>query len=97
MFGELLVNVVLAAFLAFIVERVIEWLVAEPLEHYFPDLDRFFLRYVAFAGGAGLSWVVALNIFAELPIPSLVGKILTAILIGCGLEVLHEVVNGSFE
>lgn len=96
LFGEMLVNVAMAALLAFIVERSIEWTLGEGLEHYFPDLDRFFLRYVAFSAGGGVSYLVNLNIFEALPIPHEIGVILTLVLVGCGMEVLHDVVNGGF-
>lgn len=95
-FGDMLVNVAMAALLAFLVERVLEWLVAEPLEHYAPEVDRFFLRYVAFLAGGALSYLVSLNIFEALPVPETIGLILTAVVVGCGLEVLHDLVKGSF-
>ena len=58
-----------------------------------PNLDRWWLIYVGLAAGGLLSWFCGLNLFALLPIPPVVGMVLTALLVGGGSPLIHVVVN----
>ena len=67
------------------------------MEKQLPDVDRWFLMYVALVVGGGLSYVAGLNIFPVDLMPELAGTILTAVLVGGGSELLHDIVNGASE
>jgi hypothetical protein len=90
-----LVNVTYALFLAFLSERLVEHFIGKPLEQKAPLLDRWWLIYVALVAGGLLSWFCGLNIFSELPIPSTVGMVLTALLVGGGSQLLHTIIARS--
>jgi hypothetical protein len=85
-------NVGLVILLAFIVEVLVEHLVGKPLEVAAPEMDRWWLIYVALVFGAALGWFALVNIFDGL-LPVMVGRILTAILVGGGSPVVHTVVK----
>jgi hypothetical protein len=85
-------NVGLVILLAFIVEVLVEHLVGKPMEVAAPDVDRWWLIYVALVTGGALGWFAQVNIFDGL-IPVLVGRILTAVLVGGGSPVVHAVVK----
>ena len=87
-----LVNVGLVALLAFVVEILVEHLVGKPLEQASPMTPRWWLIYVSLVFGAALGWFAEVNVFDGL-LPVLVGRILTAILVGGGSPVVHAVVK----
>ena len=91
--GVTLVQIGLVALLAFVVEVLVEHLVGKPLETAAPYFPRWWLIYVSLAGGVAAGWFSTLNVFAETPMPMLEGRILTALLIGGGSQVIHKVVN----
>ena len=68
-----------------------------PLDHTsglrLPLLDRWWLICVALVAGGAPSWFCGLNLFALLPIPPVVGRVLTALLVGGGSPLIHVVVN----
>ena len=86
-------NAGLAFFLAFVAAVLVEHLVAKPLEAAAPYTPRWWLIYVSLVVGAVLGWFFEVNVFAMLAIPAIVGRIVTALLIGGGTQVLHKVVN----
>jgi hypothetical protein len=85
-------NVGLVILLAFIVEVLVEHLVGKPMEVAAPGVDRWWLIYVALVAGGVLSWFSNVNIF-EGVVLVMVGRILTAILVGGGSPVVHTVVK----
>jgi hypothetical protein len=85
-------NVGLVILLAFIVEVLVEHLVGKPMEVAVPGVDRWWLIYVALVIGGALGWFAQVSIFDGL-LPMMVGRILTAILIGGGSPVVHVVVK----
>jgi hypothetical protein len=87
-----LVNVGLVILLAFIVEVLVEHFVGKPLEVAAPDLPPWWLSYVALLAGVALGWFAGVNMFGDV-LPDLVGRIVTAILIGGGSPLIHSVVN----
>jgi len=58
-----------------------------------PDTDRWWLIYVALVAGGLLSWCCGVNLFEELPIPPMVGLVLTALIVGGGAPMIHGLVN----
>jgi hypothetical protein len=91
--GVTLVQIGLVALLAFVVEVLVEHLVGKPLETAAPYFPRWWLIYVSLVGGVAAGWFSTLNVFAETPMPMLEGRILTALLIGGGSQVIHKVVD----
>lgn len=86
-------SVALAGFLALVNERLVEHFVGKPLEINLPTVNRWWLIYVALVTGALLGWTTGVNIFGALPIPVLVGRILTALVIGGGSQLLHLILG----
>lgn len=81
-----------AGLLAAINNRIIEWF-AVPAKRHYPRHDFWWLLYGALATGALLSWASGINLFDDfLPNP-LVGRILTAIVVGGGSNLIHEITN----
>jgi hypothetical protein len=64
----------------------------EPLEKALPELDRWWLIFVSLVAGAVLGWFSEVNLFEGL-IPVLVGRIVMALLVGGGSQIVHTVVN----
>ena len=73
--------------LAFAAEVLVEHLVADSLGAAAPYMLRWWLIYVRLAGGAALGWFFEVNVFAMLTIPAIVGRVVTALLIGGGTQV----------
>jgi hypothetical protein len=82
--------VALAVFLAVVNERLIEWFVNPIFVKL--EWDTFFLTYVALATGAALSVATGANALNPEKIPALVGTILTALFVGGGSNLLHQIV-----
>jgi len=89
-----LVNVAMALFLAYLVEVLVEHFVGKPLEKLYPELDRWWLIYVALVVGGLITWLSGLNIFVGLT-PELLGQILTCIVVGGGSELLHRLIEAA--
>jgi hypothetical protein len=88
-----LANVTLALFLAFVAEVLVEHLVGKPLEAATPLLPRWWLIYVSLVVGAALGWFFEANLFTALVVNPVVGRVVTAVLIGGGTQLLHKVIN----
>jgi len=81
-----------ASFLALAANRIVEAVVA-PVKLKWPTLDLWWLMYATWALGGALAYVSGLNLFAE-PLPGLapvVGQVLTALVVGGGSNLLHDV------
>jgi len=91
--GVTLVQIGLVALLAFVVEVLVEHLVGKPLETAAPYFPRWWLIYVSLVAGVAVGWFSTLNVFAETPMPGLEGRIVTALLVGGGSQMVHRVVN----
>lgn len=77
-------------FLAWFNEEFVEYFFGIPLEKKLPNLDRWFLRYVALATGLLWGLVFQVNIIGWTGAPEMPGRILTAILIGSSSQLLHK-------
>lgn len=85
--------IIAATFLAFVNERIIEY-VTRPIFDNNPKLAdyKWVLFYVALVTGAVLSFLAGLNLLTDI-VPSinpLVGQIVTAIVVGGGSSLLHD-------
>ena len=85
---------VTALFLSLVANRLVE-AVVEPLRKKYPGLDMWWLIYVAWALGGVLSWLAKINLFAEmLPDAPLAGLLLSAIVVGGGANLIHDIFDG---
>lgn len=79
----------IASFLALVNEKLIEYLSA-PIKKKFPNLDTWWLLYVALITGAGIAWLSGVNLFTAYIPDAMTGRILTSIAVGGGSSLLHD-------
>jgi hypothetical protein len=84
-----MIPIEVALFLAIVNNRIIE-AVAAPLKKKYPDLDTWWLIYVAWAVGGVLAWLSGVNLFADYLQAPLAGRILTAIVVGGGANLIAD-------
>jgi hypothetical protein len=79
-----------AVFLAVVNRALIDYLAA-PIRAKFAH-DLWYLVYVSLATGSVIGWLSGVNLFAAIgTMPELVGRILTAVCIGGGANLLHDI------
>lgn len=83
-----------AAFLALASNRLVEAFAA-PVRKKWPELDLWFLVYVAWLVGGALSYLSGINLFTELvpTLPPWLGQAVTALVVGGGSNLIHDVFN----
>jgi len=87
---------VLAFFITIVVERIVNALV-EPIRKKWPDLDLWWLIYVTWVFGGFVSWLAKINLFeVVLPDQQIAGLLLTAVVVGGGANLLHDIFD-NFE
>lgn len=80
----------IALFLAVVNTKIVDY-IAVPLKQRYPAHDFWWLLYAALVSGFLIGWYSGINLFAPyLPDP-LVGRILTAVLIGGGSSLIHDI------
>lgn len=86
----------IAIFLSVITNRVIEAFV-QPVKKRFPELDFWWLVYVAWPVGGGLAWLAGINLFTALVpgLDPLVGRVLTSVVVGGGSNLLADLFQTS--
>lgn len=77
-------------FLAAVNTAVVNYL-AEPLRRRKPDLDLWWLLYVALVTGFMIAWFAGVNLFEAHIANELLGRILSGILVGGGSSLIHNV------
>lgn len=86
-------NTLITAFLlALITERITAALLA-PVKVRWPDLDLWWVIYPAWVIGGIIAYLASINLLAEL-VPTFdpqVGRILTAVIVGGGANLLHDI------
>ena len=86
--------IAVALFLSLAANRIIEALV-RPLKKYLYGPEEFtwwWLIYVSWVFGGVLAWLAGLQLFQEyLPLYPLVDRILTAIVVGGGANLIHGI------
>lgn len=81
-------------FLAFVNMKVIDYLIAPLFERF--NLDKGLLLYVALLTGFALGMTVDTALFLPtLFIYPVVGRIVTAVLIGGGSNLIHDIASGG--
>lgn len=87
---------IIALFLATVNNRILEYLF-EPIRRRYPTYDFWWLLYIALFTGGLLGWFSGINLFASyLPDP-IIGRVLTAIVIGGGSNLIHRIFEKSPE
>jgi hypothetical protein len=85
---------VIALFIALATNRIIEG-VMEPVRKKFPTLDLWWLIYVAWGLGGLIAWLAEINLFAAY-LPSVVaGRVLTAVVVGGGANLIRDIFGGG--
>jgi hypothetical protein len=85
---------VTASFLALIANRVIEAFVA-PIKKKYPELDMWWLIYPSWVFGGLLAWLAGINLFASLSLPEVAGRILTAVVVGGGANLIADIFSNK--
>ena len=71
--------------------RLVEALIHPLFEKY--ELDKFWLMYIAWVVSGVLVFLADANLFADIIINPMIGKVLTAIVAGGGANLLHDLVD----
>ena len=79
----------IAAFLSLCSKSIVDGL-AQPVRLKFPALDLWWLLYAAWVLGGLLSYGAGLNLFADYFVSPLIGQAITAIVVGGGSSLLHD-------
>lgn len=79
-----------AIFLSVAANRIIEAFVA-PIKLRYPDVDLWWLVYVAWVVGGALSYLSGVNLFAAQITNPLAGVILTAVVVGGGSNLIADI------
>lgn len=77
-------------FLAGCNTALIDYLFA-PVKAKFPQVDFWWLLYVALASGAALAWLANLNMFSAYVADAVTGRVLTCLFVGGGSKLIHDV------
>lgn len=77
-------------FLAAVNTALVNYL-AEPVRQRWPDLDLWWLLYVALATGFVISWFADVNLFAATIEHEVLGRVLSGLFVGGGSSLIHNV------
>jgi hypothetical protein len=83
-------------FLAAVNTKLVDW-IAAPIRQRYPELDLWWMLYVALLTGALISWLAGVNLFAGLVENDLLGRILSALLVGGGASLIHDIFDDKPE
>jgi hypothetical protein len=82
-------QIALAGFLALVANRLTEAIV-KPIKIKYPQLDLWWLIYPTWVLGGVLAWLAGVNLFANVLPDVLPGRILTAVVIGGGSNLIAD-------
>lgn len=85
-----LTPLVIAVLLAVTNSEIVDY-IKRPIQQKFPELDLWFFVYVSLISGAVIGWFSGINLFAPLVEEELLGRILTAILVGGGASLIYKI------
>lgn len=77
-------------FLAAVNTALINYL-AEPVRQKYPNLDLWWLLYVALGTGFVIAWFAGVNLFGAYIENELLGRVLSGFLVGGGSSLIHDV------
>lgn len=81
---------VVAVLLATVNMKIIDYVFA-PIRTKLPDLDLWWVTYVALATGFVLAWASGVNLFPDVIQDPVAGKVLSGILVGGGASLIHDI------
>ena len=84
----------IALLLAIANQKIIDYLFA-PVRQKFPDLDMWWVLYVALASGFALGWFSEVNLFAQYIPAVTAGRVISAVLVGGGASLIHDIFDGG--
>lgn len=82
-------EVTAALSLAVINTKLIDALKA-PVQQRYPNLDLWWVLYVNFITGLGLTWLAQVNVFGDLILDPTAGVILTGLFVGGGSSLIYD-------
>ncbi len=82
--------VAVALFLGVVNKSIIDYLVT-PVRQKWPDLDMWWLGYVALLTGGLIGWLSQANVFLDYMPDLIAGRVLTSILVGGGSSLIHDI------
>ncbi len=77
---------------AWVLMKIIEAIISPLWERF--ELDRFWLLYVGLVIGGALGWFTGLNAFPVFVEAPLIGRVLTALVIGLGPSFIWDLLDG---
>ena len=80
----------IGVFLATVNTKLVDFLAA-PVRQKFPQLDLWWLIYLALATGAAIAWVAGVNLFGAYVSNEVLGRALSCLLVGGGSSLIHDV------
>ncbi len=83
-------SLTIGLFLATINTKLIDFLAA-PVRQRFPDLDLWWLIYIALITGWAIAWVAGVNLFGGYISNEPLGRVLSALLVGGGSSLIHDI------
>lgn len=82
------------AFLLAVANKAIVDYLSNPIRKRFPELDLWFLPYVAFVTGGVIAYLSGVNLFAFIEgLAGLTGRVLTAAVVGGGAGLIHDIID----
>ena len=86
-------NVLAMAFLLSVANKALIDYIAEPVRKRFPEVDLWWLPYVALVSGGVIGYLANINLFIPAQLVGLAGRLLTAAVIGGGSSLLHNITD----
>lgn len=83
-----------AILLAVANQKIIDFIV-EPIRKHMPDMDLWWVTYLALATGVAISLSANINLFSDFVSTEITGKVLTAVLVGGGSSLIHDIFDNS--
>jgi hypothetical protein len=85
---------VIAVFLSTTNKLIVD-AIAKPFKERNKDGDFWWLFYVSLVTGAVIGWFSQINLFVDYVPEAVIGRVLTAVLIGGGATLIHDVLSSG--
>ncbi len=83
-------SLTIGLFLATVNTKLIDFFAA-PVRQRYPNLNLWWLIYIALITGAAIAWVAGVNLFAGYIANEPLGRVLSALLVGGGSSLIHDI------
>lgn len=67
--------------------------IAAPIRRRYPDVDLWWFDYVALVTGLAMGWFAGINVFLDMIGNPILGRVLTALLVGGGAALINSVMG----